>query len=465
MNNKVNLDELMYLLGEENALEKLSKDSTEHRFSEKYEKGKLNMISNEDNMISENKVIKKKTSTFKRAMILTAAVTAALGVSLTVYGVGKRFSFTTNKNEETGTLTHNIETDAPLNEIQEIKVIPQYLPAGYIESTNSPGKYHLNDDWEQGGITICSGFNSTNLKDLYVSTVEDTTIGGVKAQILTREGIDYKYIIYLFYEDDGQIVKLYATDKVPLDELIKVAENIKYELIPDSYITLLNPNEPVPYIPPTTELEPDIISNDRLFNVGKEMNNFKGSLEGIKYTVNEIKVMDKLPELNPQGFIDYELYQNSINEDGTLMPYERLKKQWWENNKMNRDVETMTMKFVYVSLDLTNPLNEDKIDKYFCPIVVYMKDCENDTLQFIPIAINNSHNLQCESAPMYCDKLDYPGRHSRFIDMLANTTEKVTLVFAIDEDRLDNAYIGFNRIESTDKITPDYKPTYIKITK
>lgn len=465
MNKKVDLDELMYLLGEENTLEKFNKDSYQHKFSEKYEMNRMKMINNEDNINSTKEITKKKKSTFKRAMILTAAVTAALGVSLTVYGVGKRFSFTTSKNEETGTLTHNIITDAPLNKIQEIKVTPQYLPAGYIESTNSPGKYHLNDDWEQGGITICSGFNSTNLKDLYVSTVEDTTIGGVKAQIVTREGIDYKYIVYLFYEEDGQIVKLYATNKVPLDELVKVAENITYEVVPNSYVPLQTVKEVIPNNTPSSKINPDIISTSKLFNVGDEMNNFKGSLEGLKYTVNSIEVLDKLPELNPEGFIDYQLYQNSINKNGTLKPYERTIKKYWDNNKMNTDSETIAMKFVYVTLDLTNPLGDDKIDMYFCPIIAYMNKCENNTLQFIPIAINNSHNLQGESTSMYCDKLDYPGSHRRFINMPANSTERVTLVFAIDEDRLDKAYIGFNRLASTDKITPDYRPTYIKITK
>lgn len=314
-------------------------------------------------------------------MILTAAITAALGESLTVYGVGKKISFTTSKDEKTGTLIYTIESDAPVNKIQEIRVTPKYLPARYIESTNSPGKNHLNNDWNQGGITICSGFNS---------------------------------------------------------------------------------EEKINTINSSTEVRPDIISTDRLFNIGQEMNNFKGSLEGLSYTVKSIEVMDKLPELNTEGFIDYQLYLDSINESGNLKPYERIINKYWDNNKMNTESETMTMKFVYVTLDLTNPLETDIIDKYFCPIVVYMNNSGDDTLQFIPTVINNSHSLQCENAPMYCDKLDYPGRHSRFINVLANTTEKLTLIFAIDEDRLDNAYIGFNRIESTDEITPDYKPTYIK---
>lgn len=465
MNKKVDLDELMYLLGEENTLEKFNKDSYQHKFSEKYERNRMKMINNEDNINSTKEITKKKKSTFKRAMILTAAVTAALGVSLTVYGVGKHFSFTTSKNEETGTLTHNIITDAPLNKIQEIKVTPQYLPAGYIESTNSPGKYHLNDDWEQGGITICSGFNSTNLKDLYVSTIEDTTIGGVKAQILTREGIDYKYIVYLFYEEDGQIVKLYATNKVPLDELVKVAENITYEVVPDSYITITPSKDQSTNTNIATGQAPTTISSESIFNIGDEMNNFVGPMKGLKYTISNIKVMDTLPKLTPEGFTDYQAYEDSINENGTLKPYDRINKQWWENNKMNREIETINMKFVYVTLDLTNPMDVDIVDEFFCPSITYLTKNDDNTLKFIPYEIIESHELQFDNAPMYCDKLDYPGKHCRFIDMSANTTEKITIVYAVDEDRLENAYLCFNHAQSKDDITPEYTPTYIKITK
>lgn len=463
MNKKVDLDELMYLLGEETTLEKFNQDSPQHTFSEKYERGKMEMINNENNMISNKENIKKKKTTFKRAMVLTAAVTAALGVSLTVYGIGKRISFTTSKNEKTGTLTYNIESDAPLNKIQEIKVTPEYLPAGYIESKNSPGKYHLNDDWKQGGMTICSGFNSTNFQDLYVSTVEDTTIGGVKAQILTREGIDYKYIVYLFYEEDGQIIKIYGTDKVPLEELKKVAENIKYEVVPGSYIDIAK--NTIPDEEFETSIETTKVSGHNLFNIGEERNDLIDSAEGVKYTVNSIEVMDKLPELNPEGFNRYQVYLESINEDGTFKPYERVNKQWWENNKMNTETETIGMKFVYVTLTLTNTLDEDKIDMYFCPRVMFLNKNDDKSFEDNIQYSGGTHELQIENAPIYFDQFDYSGKHCRFCDIASNTSEEVTLVYAVDEDHLEDAYISFNthRFTVTD---PAYSTeSYIKITK
>lgn len=40
-------------------------------------------------------------------------------------------------------------------------------------------------------------------------------------------------------------------------------------------------------------------------------------------TFNKVKIMDKLPEVNPDYFSNYEEYLESINEDGTLKDYER----------------------------------------------------------------------------------------------------------------------------------------------
>jgi hypothetical protein len=48
MDNKPDLDKLMYLLGQENAVEELKNTMEPHEFSQKYKNQKVNIIENQD---------------------------------------------------------------------------------------------------------------------------------------------------------------------------------------------------------------------------------------------------------------------------------------------------------------------------------------------------------------------------------------------------------------------------------
>ncbi len=462
MNHKRDLDELMYLLGQENAIEELKRSTESHEFSEEYKNKKKEMLKNldymknrgqEDSIQIYNKKGKKIMK--KKIIVLIAAVTATLAISITAYGAVRQYLVTSSKDEETGTLTYEVKTDVKQTKVPAMKVVPGYIPEGYIETKNAPGKYHPNGDLSVGGISIQPPFYTDSFKDIYVSDVEETNIGGVKSQILTREGVEYNHIINMFYEEDGYVVKIYGANNTSLDELKKVAENIKCEVIPGEFIDLeeneISVGTGIEYVEPS-------ITRDHIVNIGEEMTDEGFSDKNPTFTVNSIKILDKLPELNKEGFSDYNEYLASINKDGTLKDYERINEQKWEDNKLNTITETLGMKFVDVTLTIKNPFNKELKDVNIYPRMYSLIKSSDDTLQ--KEYSYGGCKLQIDGAPFYFDQSDYEGRHFFFSDFAPNETKETHLIYAVDEDKIDDAYINFEQSG-----TSSFVGSYIKVTK
>ena len=464
MNRKDEFDKLMYLLGEENSIEQLNHPMINHKFSEKYERRKLNMINEyngQESNISENVFIeKKKKGKRKKSIILVAAIVAALGISLTVYASTKIYAFVMNKNEDTGDLDYKIESQ--VTKVPKIEVKAGYIPQGYVESENSPGKYHLLGDESAGKISIGAVYGENLTSERFISNVKETTIGGIKAHILTREGSESNHVITLFYEEDGQTIKIHGTKSIELDELIKVAENITYKEIPGEFVNLEDyqkASEGVGgYLEDKLELK-----KDKLFSIGEGKTDIMFPDSKPTYRVDSIEVLDNLPELNPEGFVYYEEYLASINGDGTLKEYERTNNTNWENNKLNSETELIGRKFVLVQVTMTNPLDSEMKDIFISPQIQYLKMGDNNTMELLEDYWGGTTLLQVDNAPMYFDQSSYEGKHFFFSDFAANETKEVQLIYVIDEDYLDDAYVGFNLAGgSMDSIA--VRTRFIKVT-
>lgn len=453
MDNKTDLDKLLYLLGQENAIEELNNHKESHEFSEKYKSERMKIINNQELTLNIGKKGKKIMK--KKIIVLIAAITATLAISATAYGAVRKYLVTTSKNEETGTLTYDIQTKTVPTKVPVMKVVPGYIPEGYIETANALGKYHPNGDLSVGGITICQPFYTNQFKEVYVSNVEEITLGGVKAQILTREGLDYNHVINLFYEDGGYVVTIYGANNISLEELKKVAENIKCEQVPGEFIDLeankAIQEKVVEYVEPT-------ITTDHVFNIGEEIRDEGFAYKNPTFTVNKIEVLEKLPELDKNYFYDYNKYLEFINEDGTLKKYERVNSSRWENNKMNTVTEIVGMKFVAVTLTMRNPFDKELKDINVYPRIHSMEKTSKGTLKRLNYYIGCE--LSVDNAPFYFDQSDYEGKHFYFCDFAPNEIKEVHLVYAVDEDQIDNAYIRFEQSGTT-----AYVGSYIKVTK
>jgi len=70
-----------------------------------------------------------------------------------------------------------------------------------------------------------------------------------------------------------------------------------------------NDKEEIEYVEPG-------ISTDHVFNIDEEISDEAFPDENPTFTVNNIEVLDKLPELDKNKFSDYNEYLTFINEDG-----------------------------------------------------------------------------------------------------------------------------------------------------
>jgi len=440
MDNKIDIDRMEYLIGEEDAMEELDKFTEPHNFSKKYESEKMKMIKKVngiDPIPMPNR--KGKGMTTKKTIVLIAAITATLALSITAYGISKKFFITPSRDEEAGTVTYNVQAESGITEIPLINITPGYLPEGYLPLANAPGKYSPNGEPSaESGILMCQNDYISQPVSYNISSVEETTIGGIRAYIQTSEGMLYKYKIDLIYEEDGQIITVGGA--VSLDELKKVAENIKYEVIPGEFLELYDPkaegiNEEKDdvYIAPA-------VPADHVFNLGKELSYERLPDEDLTFTVNKVEIMDKLPEVNQNYFSDYGKYLEAINEDGTLKDYERSVSIKWENNKLNRVTETAGKKFAYVTLTLRNPSDIELKDIGIYPIIEYRAKASDGTLKAFPNDIRGGSDIANSKEPIYFDQSDYSGTHFFFCDFEPNETKEVHLIYLLDEDHLDDAY-------------------------
>lgn len=98
MDNKFDMDKIEFLIGEEDAMEELDRFTKPHKFSKEYENEKRRMLK-QDNNIELVAMTNRKSKGMmkKKVIVLVAAVTAALAMSLTAYGVGRKIFVTAQR--------------------------------------------------------------------------------------------------------------------------------------------------------------------------------------------------------------------------------------------------------------------------------------------------------------------------------------------------------------------------------
>lgn len=457
MDNKFDMDRIMYLIGQEDAMEELDKFTKPHGFSKEYESEKMRMLEDNNSM---DKIPNKKSAGMmrKKLIVLVAAATATLAISLTALGVSKNLFITTNRDEEAGTVTYDIESDIELTEISLINITPEYLPEGYLPLNGAPGKYAPNGDSSTGEVILIYQNDYIYQPGSYnISNVEETTIGGVKALINISEGMAFKYKIDLIFEKEGQIISVGGT--CDLEELKKVAENIKFEVVPGEFLPLYDPDsiDNSTYIPPVSSIE-DVyvgpaVPGNHVLSIGEEVDYYTSSKEGPRITLNKVEIMDKLPDVDPDYFSNYEDYLNSIKEDGTLKDYERGVYVKGVNNDMYYRKETAGRKFAYVTLTLRNPFDTELKDIPAYPFIEYRTKAIDGSLEAFPGDRRNINNIAVGKEPIYFDKSNNIG--SDFLcDLKPNETKEIHLIYLLDKDYLDNAYvtvIGKNSINDANE--------------
>lgn len=471
MRRDMNEDKFLYDISEESILKdwNMGIEAPDHEFSEEYQKFRQEMLRKagkpEDTEAKENGAVipvsGRKKHFFKTPIGVAAAIAAVFLLSAGAYAISGIFQVKDRKQDDaSGEIYYTIEAQ------EGIAVTPTYIklgyvPEGYEEMKNGGNgttvhKLHKADG--SGGLTVGISDYSSGLNFPFVSSYEETEIGGIKADILRRDGtIEYNHIILLFYEELGQVVTIYGHRDISLDELKKIAENIQLE-----------PTGEEAYVPEVNAdgekgkdtVEPDFsVEADQRIELGETID----IVSGITFTVKDIELKDNMNGLD-EKYLSYneDGYNQYLNEDGTFKDVE-LGYSTWENNAMVEKTQgTDQVKMAYVTMEVTNTSDEDVTDTFVWGRLGTIGEDNIFKLFADYSGILKGWSKAAFGEPFYYDGSDYAdsansNKHLFFSDFKAGETRTVHLAFAYVEQMEENAWIALR------SWVGDKEPVYVKL--
>lgn len=382
---------------------------------------------------------------WKKPIVLAASLGALLGLSLTVYAAVHLFAVYGQKDEDTGMYTYYFEVEEEF-EAKPIRILPGYLPEGFASIGNEEEFVYKKEQDPSQSIIINSSNWSDKLSVPYVSWQEEVRLNGVRAEILTRNGLEYNHVILLFFEEDGQVIEIMATEGIPLEEVKKVAENLSYEIVPegDAYQAFNSRDEEKgteAWVEPTITEEYMVEVGEEMQDLGVEESEY---VQPVTYKVQNILITDEMPDLDDEGFGTFkDILLENVKDNGTLKPRERVMR-YWEDNKMKSKSEIIGMKFILLTMTFANNTNENMTDISASPQIRYLKANEDKTFTFVEKDYEWSELLG-EGRAIYFDQSDYSEpSHYFYMDLKAGEKKEVHLLYAVDEDRIGEGYFTFN---------------------
>lgn len=424
-----------------------------------------------------------------RALMVAAALTA--GSSMAVLAASKFLS--ANLVKESDSVKYDLTVDQT-REAHEVEVKPTYMPKGYLwadgDKSSSGGKWR-NDEtgdmitiWAKNAAELDAQVRLGDTEYLTPGLKEDDLkkeieINGMKMVMFQSDGdyiesVDTRKKVMLFNEEEGYLIEIFNDSTLPMEEIEKIAEGLDIRVL-DSTVPYMTDKE-IEEILADREASredsaPVVLSDNVFFPVGQELRCPFVAWENdevpddLRYTVESIEVKDSLSasEYPTENYIDYEgEVAEWLNEDGTLKPHERFRYELDENGFEVGDpaTETVGSKFVVVRMKLKNNKSGDvsNDEVFVAPSMQHLKKNENGKYvryaydaEYCP-ANEGYHLGTADGFPEYFDKMYYTEgikrlKHACFIPMMEQGDEmEYTLVYVVDEDRLDDAFLSFYEV-------------------
>ena len=376
-------------------------------------------------------------------------------------------------------------------EAHAIEVTPTYMPDGYtLNARNTPKGGKWSDESTGGDISVYfynaaeldwlqrAGQNNFQelLKDVHLKNME---ISGMKTDVFVSDNFytdSDKSVknLYLFNEEYGYMVCVWSESNLPAEELVKIAEGLKVNVL-DTVVPYASKDEiakekeaDAAEQKKQDEMNQKGVTKDQIIAIGQEVENplEQGrAFEDVRYTVEDVKVKDalSLDEYPAEYYVDYENEMAEwVDPDGTLKPHDRY---WYPNMNMRDDNGTLQKgigsKYVVVKMKAVNhsdkavgkesdmgiclapeltTLEPREDGNYSYPSSYYYKGNENYHLQWSAGMGNNY--------PVYIDKMYHTEGIARIKDAMFRPLEageelEYTLIYIMDEDRLDQMYLEF----------------------
>lgn len=322
-----NLDEWLYLVGQEAALDELENEeknrTEEHHFSDNYRKKQRALLNSlceieEDDTQNtfENGTENPKTAEYKKnvqsvkhkwskSAVAAALVVIIVGISVTTYAAGRYFLV---DREQRGNVV-SVNMDGESGKDSKVAVLSYqfgYVPEGYKEW--QPRYYSKNGEYGGHGFYVIQ-WQGLDTTFEYLENRTETTINGKEAYCYQMgDESSIKEAIQIFYNDEGAMYTLYSDDEdISMDELLKIAEGMTVtetgeyaEIISDEDVTDDN------------GLLEESISASHMCQVGDTVTWAAVDGDEGELTVQNIEVLTNIADLSKEDFSDY---------DGEIAPF------------------------------------------------------------------------------------------------------------------------------------------------
>lgn len=435
---------------------------------------------------------RKKT---RRWMVPAAAAAVLALSSITVAALSGAFTKTFEQTENG--VSYQFEVNYELKPV-DVKITAAYIPEGYEQMDSDSLKWCADGSWQNG---ISLGYlNSASLanqgaellNEENVKSVEKTTINGQEAHLITRnydpETVNniFDKCIYIFNETDGYVGIIWGGNDLSMEELKKVAEGITYTVTD----AVLEYPEEEDLAAESEQMDEQyqkelasakygvpkeyIYTTGTVFNryqeigqavaaaygdtLGEEMKADFAAEKGVEISVESAEVIDSAADFPTEGFFDYDAkIAGQLNEDGTIKDYPRITyavdPDTLELQELSRD-EAVGRKFLKVTINAKN-MSDETIDFWAGePRLTYLNPSEEGNYSYadtntMPL---NSQEYGMEGdigSPIYFDASPYAGElngHFFFRDLAAGESLTYTLLYVVDEDRLENLYLAFDGV-------------------
>ena len=420
----------------------------------------------------------------RRWAVLAAAAVLAVS-SVTVMAINGMFSKTVEQSEDT--LTYKLEFNYELTP-NVIDTEPGYVPEGYEQQPGHKLTWCADGSWQNGFTiyTVTANYldQQAGLLDVdNVENIEKSTINGMEAHLITLKGAaakGSKYMdkrIYLFNENDGFVCILFGGNDLSMEELVKVAEGLQFTKQEETleYVSAEDLEAQERSIEQANEelqarLEAGV-PQKYIYDVGDSFeikNQFldpeqEKAVNTTRITVKSAEVIDSIADYPKENFFNYdEDIAPKINEDGTATSYARVTGDG--ESDAEETTENVNRKFLKVTLTAEN-ISDAAIDFWAgAPKMAYLDPVEDgnykyDTTSTMPLN-GWSESIGYDDRAIYFDQSPYAGKlnpHFFYRDLEAGETLEYTLLFAVDEDRLENLYLAWG---TSEMVIPEEGETY-----
>lgn len=428
----------------------------------------------------------------KRFLILAAVLVVVCAGVLAGFAANGYFQKTVQK--EGDKLSYHFTIDYDLTPY-DIEVAPGYLPEGYeLKGPDSPYSGKIHNDETGKGITMLP-YNLASLDELEdnnllnfedVTNVEELTIQNMEADLITTESKRYGEgkSLFLFNEKDGYAIQVWTDGGISDEDLKKTAETMEIKKLDTqvAYKTEEEKRKETEKQEVLRQKDEEIyaagIKKENVHRIGEEVHNpmIEGltdepdmygmtldSAGDIRYTVEEVKILDSLPSSEyPQEY--YRDYENEaapiLNEDGTLKPYERAKAKVDEVGlgKGDEVIETINSRFLVVKMKAKNKRNvETPNEENIAPVLTHLTEREDGNYSFPEFELSpvdyNTNQIRGRivangvgafyfDAPYFTEGAERL-KDFTFCKLEANQELEYTVIYAVDEDELEDMCMQF----------------------